>query len=65
MEDERGPGLDFSLCFVFSVMFVYLIIKVSECLPVPASFFPYLRTVLHWCRNPGGRRDTLSESPRC
>ncbi len=26
---------------------------------------PVLRTVLHWCRNPGGRRDTLSESPRC
>ncbi len=26
---------------------------------------PDLRTVLHWCRNPGGRRDTLSESPRC
>ncbi len=26
---------------------------------------PVLRTLLHWCRNPGGRRDTLSESPRC
>ncbi len=26
---------------------------------------PVLRTALHWCRNPGGRRDTLSESPRC
>ncbi len=26
---------------------------------------PDLRTALHWCRNPGGRRDTLSESPRC
>ncbi len=36
-----------------------------ECSPVPASFFPYLSTALHWCRNPGGRRDTLSESPRC
>ncbi len=22
---------------------------------------PILRTVLHWCRNPGGRRDMLSE----
>ncbi len=32
---------------------------------VPASFFPYISTSLHWCRNPGGRRDTLSESPRC
>ncbi len=36
-----------------------------ECSPVPASFFPYLSTSLHWCRSPGGRRDTLSESPRC
>ncbi len=36
-----------------------------ECSPVPASFFPYISTALHWCRNPGGRRDTLSESPRC
>ncbi len=26
---------------------------------------PDLRTVLHWCRNLGGKRDTLSESPRC
>ncbi len=26
---------------------------------------PDLRTVLHWCRNPWGRRDPLSESPRC
>ncbi len=36
-----------------------------KCSPVPASFFPYLSTSLHWCRSPGGRRDTLSESPRC
>ncbi len=25
----------------------------------------YISTALHWCRSPGGRRDTLSESPRC
>ncbi len=36
-----------------------------KCSPVPASFFPYLLSSLHWCRNPGCRRDTLSESPRC
>ncbi len=36
-----------------------------ECSPVPASFFPNLSCALHWCRNPGWRRDTLSESPRC
>ncbi len=39
MEDERGPGLDFSLCFVcgsrprgaaaFHLRFVYFVIKVS------------------------------------
>ncbi len=34
-------------------MFVYLIIKVFKCSPVPASFFPYLLTSLHWCQNPG------------
>ncbi len=26
-----------------------------KCSPVPASFFPYLLTSLHWCRSPGGR----------
>ncbi|XP_051542087.1 tripartite motif-containing protein 3-like isoform X3 [Myxocyprinus asiaticus] len=31
---------------------------------VPASSLPILRTLLHWCRNPGKRRDVLSESPR-
>ncbi len=29
----------------FSFVFVYFIIKVVKCSPVPASFFPYLRTV--------------------
>ncbi len=29
----------------FSLVFVYFIIKVFECSPVPTSFFPYLRTV--------------------
>ncbi len=37
----------------FSFVFVYFIIKVITCSPVPASFFLYLRTLLHWCRNPG------------
>ncbi len=75
VEDERGPGLDFSLCFVcgsrpwgtaaFHLCLFILLLKCRECSPVPASFFPYLSTSLHWCRNPGGRRDMLSESPRC
>ncbi|XP_051555016.1 uncharacterized protein LOC127441525 isoform X2 [Myxocyprinus asiaticus] len=30
--------------------------------PVPASSFPIL-TLLHWCRNPGRRRDALKEQP--
>ncbi len=38
-------------------MFVYFIIKVVKCSPVPASFLQYLSTSLHWCRSPGGRRD--------
>ncbi len=45
VKDERGPGLDFSLWLYFE--FVYFIIKVFECSPVPTSFFPYLLTVLH------------------
>ncbi|XDV52701.1 hypothetical protein PO909_021386 [Leuciscus waleckii] len=32
--------------------------------PVPASSFPYQHTLLHWWRNPGGRRNALSKSPR-
>ncbi len=49
----------------FSFVFVYFIIKCVKCSPVSASFFPYISTALRWCRNPGWRRDTLSESPRC
>ncbi len=49
----------------FYFVFVYFVIKVFNCSPVPASFFPYLRTGLHWCRNPEGRRDTLSDNPHC
>ncbi len=56
VEDERGPGLDFSLFSVrqssvrgcrFSLMFVYFIIEVFKCSPVPASFFP-IYELLHW-----------------
>ncbi len=30
----------------FYFVFVYFVIKVFDCSPVPASLFPYLRTVL-------------------
>ncbi len=71
--ERTRPGFYFMFCVRqssargcrFSVMFVYFVIKMFKCSPVPASFFPYIRTALHWCRSPGGRRDTLSESPRC
>ncbi len=56
MEDERGPGLDFSLCFVcgsrprgaaaFHLYLFILLLKCVKCSPVPASFFPYLSTSL-------------------
>ncbi len=77
MEDEKGPGLDFSLGFVcgsrpwgaekcrFYFVFVYFILLKSLMFAGSRLLFPDLRTSLHWCRNPGGRRDTLSESPRC
>ncbi len=64
VEDERGPGLDFSLCFVcgsrpwgaaaFHLCLFNLLLKCIKCSPVPASFFPYLSTSLqsyswvHW-----------------
>ncbi len=41
-----------------SFVFVYLI-KCVKCSPVPASFFPYISTALHWCpksREEGGTR---------
>ncbi len=50
VEDERGPGLDFNLCFVCGsrpwgaaallLCLFICIIKLVECSPVPASFFP-------------------------
>ncbi len=50
MQDERGPGLDFSLCFVCGsrlwraaallLCLFICIIKFFKCSPVPASFFP-------------------------
>ncbi len=49
VEDERGPGLDFYFVFCvqqssvrgcrFTFVFVYFIIKVCKCSPVPTSFF--------------------------
>ncbi len=58
VEDERGPGLDFSLCFVCGsrpwgaaafllCLFIWLL-NVFKCSPVPASFFPYISTALHY-----------------
>ncbi len=51
--ERTRPGLYFMFCVRqssargcrFSVMFVYLI-KCVKCSPVPASFFPYIRTAL-------------------
>ncbi len=49
VEDEREPCLDFIVFYVqqlsvrgycFYFVFVYFIIKVFKCSPVPASFFP-------------------------
>ncbi len=50
VEDERGPGLDFSLCFVCGsrpwgaaallLCLLICLLNFFECSPVPASFFP-------------------------
>ncbi len=75
VEDERGPGLDFSLCFVcgsrpwgaaaFQLCLFILLLKLLNVrrFPPPSSRIYQLRYI--GARNPGGRRDTLSESPRC
>ncbi len=52
--ERTRPGFYFMFCVWqssvrgcrFSVMFVYLVIKMFKCSPVPASFFPYIRTAL-------------------
>ncbi len=51
VEDERGPGLDFSLCFVCGsrpwgaaallLCLLICLLNFFECSPVPASFFPF------------------------
>ncbi len=75
VEDERGPGLDFSLCFVcgsrpwgaaaFNLYLFILLLNVLSVrrFPPPSSCIYQLHYI--GARNPGGRRDTLSESPRC
>ncbi len=54
--ERTRPGFYFMFCVRqssargcrFSVMFVYLVIKMFKCSPVPASFFPYISTALHY-----------------
>ncbi len=75
VEDKRGPGLDFSLCFVcgsrpwgaaaFHLCLFILLLKLLNVrrFPPPSSRIYQLRYIVS--RNPGGRRDMLLESPRC
>ncbi len=52
--ERTRPGFYFMFCVRqssargcrFSVMFGYFVIKMFKCSPVPASFFPYIRTAL-------------------
>ncbi len=58
--ERTRPGFYFMFCVRqssargcrFSVMFGYFVIKMFKCSPVPASFFPYLSTALHWPEAP-------------
>ncbi len=47
----------------FSFVFVYFIIKCVKCSSVPASFFPYLSTSLHWCPKPGRKEGHAVREP--
>ncbi len=48
-------GASFHLC-----LFI-LLLKCVKCSPVPASFFPYLSTSLHWCPKPGRKEAGTGE----
>ncbi len=71
--ERTRPGFLFGFCVRqssvrgcrFYFVFVYFILLKSLMFSGSRLLLPDLRTSLHWCRNPGGRRDTLSESPRC
>ncbi len=39
------------------------LLNVFKCSPVPASFFPYLRTSLHWCPKPGRKEGHAVREP--
>ncbi len=45
----------------FSVMFVYLVIKMFKCSPVPASSFPYIRTALHSVSPPNNNNNAMQQ----
>ncbi len=47
----------------FSFEFVYFTIKVVECSPVPASFFPYISSALRWCPKPGRKEGHAVREP--
>ena len=78
VKDERGPGLGFILWFGFclcaavdreglSRCFVFILslkfyLSVRR-FPPPSSRHYGVFILLHWCRNPGGRRDALPKIP--
>ncbi len=64
VEDERGPGLDFNLCFVCGsrpwgaaallLSLLICLLNFFKCSPVPASFFPIYElcyNIIHYNKN--------------
>lgn len=56
----EGLPLTFVLLFMFIMSLNLRSSLASSCLFLPGTW-----TLLHWCRNPEGRRNTLSKGPHC
>ncbi len=50
-------------CRFFQLCLFILLLKCIKCSPVPASFFPYLLTSLHWCPKPGRKEGHAVREP--
>ncbi len=69
--ERTRPGFYFMFCVWqssvrgcrFSVMFVYFVIKMFKCSPVPASFFPYITNFITLVPKPGRKEGHAVREP--
>ncbi len=75
VEDERGPGLDFNLCFVCGsrpwgaaallLCLLICLLNFFKCSPVPASFFPIYELCYIGAETRRKEGHAVRRSPRC